>query len=432
MKSTKLPKTRILHVISSMDPTLGGPIQGVHNYVEECFKHSMKNEVVCLDEPHKSFIREQNIVVHALGPANNCWSYSNKLRPWLKQHLHRFDVVLIHGLWLYNGYAVMKEMEALKKQQSYPIHFPKVFVMPHGMLDPYFQQAPERKLKAIRNSIYWQFIESKVVNRANGVLFTCKEELLLARKTFNNYHPNKEYNILYGIANPPPFNVAMNEVLHQQCPSLAKRPYLLFLSRIHQKKGIESLIQAYAEVYVNNTGISGESKAPNFPLLVIAGPGLNTPYGKKLQQLIERLHLHDLVVFPGMISGDAKWAAFYGCDCFVLPSHQENFSIAVAEALACSKPVLISKKINIWREINNCNAGLMEDDTLEGTISLLLNWKNLSEGEKFIMKENARNCYENNFAIGPATIRMLKVFHEVASEPSKGILSNKVNLSSYQ
>jgi glycosyltransferase involved in cell wall biosynthesis len=401
-------KIKILHVIATMDPTHGGPIQGVRSYVAEFYKLSFKNEVVCLDDPQKSFLKV-DFIVHGLGPCKRPWCYSPKLRPWLKQNLERFDVVLIHGLWLYHGFAVTQEIEALKKQNDSSLKIPKVFVMPHGMLDPYFQKAPGRKLKALRNILYWKLIESKVVNKAEGILFTCEEELLLAAKTFRGYHPKKVLNILYGIESPPSFNASMQQVLLQQSPQLIERQYLLFLSRIHEKKGLDLLIQAFAEVYVNKPGNTEEINPPEFPLLVIAGPGINSQYGKKLKELVAQLNLENMIIFPGMLLGEAKWGAFYGCQSFILPSHQENFGIAVAEALACSKPVLISKRINIWREISNCNAGLMEEDSLEGTKNLLLDWKSLDPQRKKRMGENGRNCYENNFEISEATLRMLRV-----------------------
>ena len=77
------------------------------------------------------------------------------------------------------------------------------------------------------------------------------------------------------------------------------------------------------------------------------------------------------MLFPGMVGGKQKWAAFRGAKAFVLPSHQENFGIAVAEALACGCPVLISNKVNIWREIAEGKAGIVTDDTPEGTYLLL-------------------------------------------------------------
>jgi glycosyltransferase involved in cell wall biosynthesis len=139
---------------------------------------------------------------------------------------------------------------------------------------------------------------------------------------------------------------------------------------------------------------------------VIAGPGMDTIYGNYLLKLISRdAKIKDSVFFPGMLAGEDKWAALYGSEAFVLSSHQENFGISVVEALACKKPVLISDKINIWKEIIEGGGGMVKDDTLEGTIELIRFWANLNMEEKLKMAINAREVYENNFGVLAAGIR---------------------------
>jgi glycosyltransferase involved in cell wall biosynthesis len=83
-----------------------------------------------------------------------------------------------------------------------------------------------------------------------------------------------------------------------------------------------------------------------------------------------------------MLDGEQKWGAIGCSEVFVLPSHQENFGIVVAEALACRVPVLISNKINISREVQSEAAGFVETDTLAGTEALLQQWIGLSPQER--------------------------------------------------
>lgn len=103
---------------------------------------------------------------------------------------------------------------------------------------------------------------------------------------------------------------------------------------------------------------------------------------------------------------DAKWGAFYGCEAFSLPSHQENFGIAVVEAMACGKPVLISDQVNIWKEIKAAGAGLVENDTEDGTYKLLHKWNIMSEDDRKSMKKNALSCFKDIFSIRPAAVRI--------------------------
>lgn len=395
----------LLRIITSMDPTSGGPCQGIRNSVPELEKLGIHNEVVCLDDPDASFVGKDPFPVHAIGPKKGPLSYSAKLIPWLLENLNRFDAVIVEGLWQYHSYAAEKAIRIFKKLQSKSLkksNVPKLFVMPHGMLDPYFQRAPERRLKAIRNWIYWKIVEGKVVNNAFGILFTCEAELLLARETFRPYRPHREINAGFGIQPPPAYDAAMTGAFLQKCPQVFNRPFILFLGRIHEKKGVDLLVQSFLEVYDSLQENSEGSKIQ----LVIAGPGLETSYGQKVLQLAHRnSNACNSIFFPGMLTGDAKWGAFYSCEAFSLPSHQENFGISVAEALACSKPVLISNQVNIWKEIQAGGGGLVSPDTVEGTKETLLHWDKLSSPEKAEMEKGAQNTYIKNFAIGPAALQ---------------------------
>lgn len=391
---------KILRVIASMDPSQGGPCEGIRNSVPEMLKAGVQNEVVSLDDPSSPFLN-QEFRIHALGPAKGPWCYSAKLLPWLLQNIGRYDIIIVHGLWLFPGYAVRKTMNRLRKKsaEKTDVVLPRIYVMPHGMLDPYFQKARGRKLKALRNQVYWKFIESKLINEAEGLLFTCEEELKLARVPFRPYAPKNEFNVGYGITLPPEFNPKMRSSFGKKCGGLTGS-YFLFLSRIHPKKGVDLLIDAYRKVIIENIKIS-------IPKLVIAGPGLNTPYGVKMQKLVkDSPDLKENIFFPGMLTGDDKWGAFYGCEAFILPSHQENFGIAVVEAMACSKPVLISNQINIYREIEAAKAGLVAADTKGGIRQLLEYWATISEVEKWIMGRKAKKLFNTKFSIGPAAIQL--------------------------
>jgi glycosyltransferase involved in cell wall biosynthesis len=396
---------KILHIIGSMDPVSGGPCQGIRNSNPEMVRLGSSREVVSLDDPKASFLGADDFPIHALGPAKGPWQYTAKLKPWLIANISRFDVVIINGLWIYSSYTGWKVLRLLKKQKKQNI--PRLFVMPHGMLDPYFQRIAGRRLKAIRNWLYWLLIERNVVNDADGVLFTCETELQLARKTFNTYNPQKEINVGYGILPPPAFTENMLIAFSEKCPGLNQQPYFLFFSRIHQKKGVDLLINAYLALMGEATR-DGKS----IPRLVIAGPGLNTPFGKKMLKLVSaHPELHDAVFFTGMLTGDAKWGALYGCDAFVLPSHQENFGIAVVEAMACKKPVLISNQINIWIEIKEGGGGIVVPDTIEGTKSMLTHWLKLSPAQKEQMGLQALNVFENYFHIEPTSASFLKAIN---------------------
>jgi glycosyltransferase involved in cell wall biosynthesis len=159
-------------------------------------------------------------------------------------------------------------------------------------------------------------------------------------------------------------------------------------------------------------------KVSNDFILAIAGPG-DVDLIRKLKLQIQERDLGFRVEWLGMLQGEQKWGAFYAADAFILPSHQENFGIVVAEALSTSTPVLITNKVNIWREIDAAGAGFVEDDDVDGVINLLNRWFKLTTKEKLVMSINARACYQNNFSIESAVADLEKVLLNVINTPRK-------------
>ena len=381
---------KVLHIISSMDPRLGGVCQALRSIIEGLTDKGVVNEVVCVDSPSSNFLKHDKFIIHAIGPAKTSWSYSNKLKPWLKQNIYNYKIIIVHGLWQYQSYAIYQVWKKLKEK-------PRLYVMSHGMLDPYFQKAKNRKLKAIRNKIVWKLIENKLINSAQGILFTCEEEKLLARMTFSSYQPQKEEIIGLGVQYPSLLEETITNAFFENCKEWDGKPFLLFLSRIHQKKGIDLLINAY---------ISLKDELNYIPQLIIAGPGLGSIYGEIIKKMAKNC---DSILFPGMLSGNAKWGAFHNCEAFILPSHQENFGIAIVEAMASEKPVLITNKVNIWREINKNEAGLVTEDNFDGVYNMLKEWVNMSDSDRKKMAKKARETYLSNFTIENVAEKLIEI-----------------------
>lgn len=398
---------RVLRIIPSMNPETGGPCQGIRNSTPALEKFGIYNEVLSFDKSSEKFLTTESLVIHALGPVSKPYAYCAKLKKWLTSNLERFDAIIIHGLWQYHSYGTFKTLQHYVKKAK---KRPKLFVMPHGMLDPYFQKASSRRFKAIRNYFFWKLIEHRVINGADAVLFTCERELLLARRTFTPYRPKLEINVSYGIIHPPPFQKSYAKDFHTRCSGLNGKRFFLFLSRIHPKKGVDLLVKAYIRL---------RKERPDIPDLVIAGPGLETAFGESLRRGSTAHHIH----FPGMLTGSAKWGAFYGCDAFVLPSHQENFGIAVVEALACKKAVLISDQVNIFKEIETGKGGLISKDSEDGIYEMLLNWMGLSEKEQELMNSNAYRVFQSCYTIEEAAGRLLK---SLQTTP-KNLIENEKN-----
>jgi glycosyltransferase involved in cell wall biosynthesis len=268
-------------------------------------------------------------------------------------------------------------------------------VFTHGMLDPWFKrQYPAKHLKKY---LYWP-AQYWVLHNAETVMFTSTLERDLAPRSFWP-HSWKSFVVPYGTGEPPTNIGAQAEAWFGRIPALRGRRYLLFLSRIHEKKGCDLLIEAFARV---------AEKYPEVDL-VIAGPdqvGLQA----KLQKQAKDLGIASRVHWPGLLTGDAKWGAVRNCEAFILPSHQENFGVVVAEPLACGRPVLISNQVNIWPEIEQERVGLVAPDTLAGTEELISRWLALPDADRNAMIARTSEVFRRRYSMRSSAVAIRDLF----------------------
>jgi glycosyltransferase involved in cell wall biosynthesis len=250
--------------------------------------------------------------------------------------------------------------------------------------------------------LYWR-VQYDALRRARAVFFTTEQEKRLAGESFR---PNRWNGVVvpYGITDPQISEQETGrwvEAFYAKFPLLRGRRYLLFMSRIHEKKGCDLLIEAFAKY---------AERYPDLDL-VIAGPD-QVGMRAKLEKRAERLKIAQRIHWPGMISGSLKWGALHACEAMVLPSHQENFGIVVVESLAMGRPVLISNQVNIWSEIEASRVGMVDDDTPEGVERLLGRWTAMSTTERAGMAAGARAAFHKNYAMDRTATLIRDMFLE--------------------
>jgi glycosyltransferase involved in cell wall biosynthesis len=385
---------RILHVLSSVDPNGGGPTEGVRQRGVRLTELGHVVEVVSLDDSRQPFLADFPLTVHALGPSKGRYRYNDKLVSWLTAHARAYDAVVINGMWQYHSFGAWRALQKL----GVPY-----FVFTHGMLDPWFKRT--YPFKHLKKWLYWPWADYRVLRDARAVLFTSEEELLQARKSFWLYRAT-EHVVAYGTGAPPVAAAPLRESFLAAHPDLAGRRLLLFLGRIHRKKGCDLLVRAFAASAAREPALH----------LVMAGPD-QTGWTAALKSLARELGVAERITWPGMLRNDQKWGAFYSAEAFVLPSHQENFGIAVAEALGCGLPALISDKVNIWREVESHRAGLVAPDTLAGTRALLDRWSLLTPAERAAMGAAARALFMRRFTVDAMATGLLDVVREYGAHP---------------
>ena len=456
---------RILHAIGSVNPASGGPIEGVKQIskINETYGHTP--EVLSLDDPASPWLDKLGFKVHAMGPAYTNYGYCPRLVEWLRANRHNYDVVIINGIWGYNALGVWY---ALRKTDT------PYYVYTHGMLDPWFKY--RYPLKHLKKWLFWPWAVFPVLRDARGVMFTCEEERRLARESFWLYDCN-EIVVSYGTPGVP-------DMRHDYAAGfLAKRPELqncrrfVFLGRVHPKKGPDIIIRTIARLKASGHWIetankstedggklkaeTGKLKAETGDLkvetgnlkaetgnlkaegadnsgfrsqgsafslqssgsggmkLIMAGPA-DGAYAAELQALAADLDVADSIVWTGMLLGDEKWGALQCAEAFLLPSHQENFGIAVAESLSVGVPVLISKSVNIWADIAADGAGTAGEDTVESFERQMIDWLALTPAQVAKMRGAARRTFRRRYTSRHAAVSMLSNIYQVMAAERMG------------
>lgn len=379
-----------LHVIRSVDPQGGGPVEALKRLAVSSQSAGHEVHVASLDPEDAPFLSGFPLPLHALGPGHLKYGFSPRLIPWLARNVANYDIVVVNGIWQFHSFAVWQCLHG----SSIPY-----VVFTHGMLDPWFKHT--YPLKHLKKWTYWPWGDYRVLRDAAAVLFTSEEEKLLARRSFWLYKAN-EMVVQYGTAAPPSNVSEQKRDCFSRFPELRNKKFLLFMGRIHPKKGCDLAVRAFASLFAQNADWR----------LVFAGPD-QTGWRSALDSLARDLGVHEQLTWTGMAQGTVKWGLMRTAEAFLLPSHQENFGISVAEALSCGLPVLISDKVNIWREIQADGAGFVAPDTAEGTVALLRNWTNLPHARRAQMRNSARRCYENRFDVHRANTSLLAVLASV-------------------
>ena len=377
----------ILHIIGTIDPRAGGPSESVRALLRFS-SPGYTAEVVTLDAPDSAFFGDLPCPVHGLGPQTSTYGYDGRLLRWLKSNRERFDGVMVNGLWQYIGLAAWL---AFRRRTPY-------VVFSHGMLDPYFKR--EFPLKHLKKWGYWLLAEYWVLRGAYRVLFTTTEESRLAEQSFW-LHRWIGYVIPFGADLPAGDAGMLKEAFLAAHPEMRGRRIMLYLGRIHRKKGCDMLIRSFVTFAAADPGLH----------LVMAGPD-QQGWSDGLKAMVADAGLSDRVHWPGMLLGEVKWGSFFASEVFILPSHQENFGIAVAEALGCGVPVLLADKVNIAREIAEDGAGLMETDTQEGTDNLARRWLEMPPAERDAMSVQARRTFERRYDMQKNAATILRLFED--------------------
>ena len=388
---------KVLHVIPSVSPSLGGPTQVVLNLVKALRECNIDAEIVTtndngtslLDVPLYQKTEYEEVPVWFLprfSPPLKEFIFSPAITKWLWQNIRNYDIIDNHYLFSYASSCA----GAIARWQKIPYT-----VRTMGQLSPWALAQSQRK-----KQIYSLLIERHNLQCAAAIHCTSAGEAEDVRK-FGITTPT--VTLPLGVNQPEEFPNAKQKIheIYQISPEV---PIVLFLSRLHYKKRPDLLIRSLSKLAVNQTKFH----------LILAGTG-EPEYLQELQNLVLDNGLTKQTTFAGFVTGKDKDLLLQGSDLFVLPSFSENFGIAVAEALAHELPIIITPDIQIAPEISVANAGLIvpgEEEVMANAIAQLLD----NPEQRYQLSENGKKLVKQRYSWNAIASQLTEVYRTIIEQ----------------
>lgn len=366
------PEMRIVHLTNSIDPVSGGPANVLARLAPVQVQRGHEVVIITADDPETvpdvtELLSAAGVRVISKGPGKGPICRAPDAIGSLASELDRgTEVMHGHGLWQH----LVHWGASVCRSRSVPY-----IIRPCGMLDPW-SLAQGRLKKRL-----FLFLKAKRdLERAAALHFTTETERRLVEplglRTPSFVIPN-------GL-DWSEFEVLPASGMFRAAHGLGERPLVVYLSRLHHKKGLDLLLPAFA------------AGAPSDAVLALVGPGEES-YVAGLRREAEQLGIGDRLIFTGMIKGAKRIEALADADLFTLPSYQENFGVAVIEAAGAGTPVLISDQVNICDEVREAGVGSVvpcEQQALAASLGAMLG----DRDQLRVMGERARVWARDHFA----------------------------------
>ncbi len=385
---------KILQVIPSISPTMGGPTEVALNLVKALRQNGSDVEIVTtnddgnilLDVPLRQRVEYKEVPVWFFPRVSTRmkeYIFSPELAPWLWENMRNYNLVETHYLFSYAPTCAA----AIARCQRIPY-----LVRTMGQLSPW--ALAQSRLK---KQVYSWLIEHHNLNRANLIHSTSAGET----EDVRNFGVKTPVLTLPLGVNIPHYLPDAKQKLRHTYSIATETPILLFLSRLHYKKRPDLLLQALGRLVQQNCDFH----------LIVAGSG-EPEYETQLKNLAISLGISHQISFVGFVMGQEKDLLLQGSDMFVLPSFSENFGIAVAEAMAAGLAVIITPGIQISPEVAAAQAGLVVEGTLETlaeAIALLLKSPNLRQQQG----DNGKQLVKQQYSWEAIAQNLTSVYHTI-------------------
>ena len=379
---------KVLHIATSLDPERGGPTKVVTELTQALKEKGIDVSIYAPSNNAQNMRSETlNGVAVTIFPTDfisKVWPFHSPLfTEKLKKAISDFDLLHIHEIWHYPEYVCYKYAKQMQKPYLVTIH---------GALD-----SSCLNYKANKKKIYSALIQKKILREAAALHAVNEDEV----KSTADYVYNKNIFCVPNGLNTAEFeNLPDKSELGNLYNRIKGKKVILFLGRIHPKKGLDILARAFVEI----------AKKKDDVCLLIVGPD-NNHYQRQIEKILDEQNATDKVVFTGILAGTDKLAVLSGSDIFVLPSHSEGFSMSILEAMICGLPVVITKECH-FSEVQKVQAGRIIDSDiyeLSDTIIELLDNPDLCRR----MGNAGRQLVKSKYTWDKTADRMISHYEEI-------------------
>jgi glycosyltransferase involved in cell wall biosynthesis len=368
-----------LQVLSHLSPRYGGiaaSVPGVAKATEAASRYACPIVGFCQTEELQELPEEQRAGITTFPPQRLRWIVDTGLQRRLRDAICAAAGVHIHGIW--ETHCMMAAHAARAGKRPYVISA-------HGMLEQW-----ALRNKRVKKALYAALVEIRAMKGAACLRALSADEV----DDYRRLGLTNPIALVPGAIDPMRSNP---DLLFTAYPHLKDKRIVLFLGRLHPKKGLHLLVRAW--------GCAVRSEDLH---LVIAGPDSEGTQAR-LQLLADELKLRSSITFTGMLSGEQKWSALAAASLFVLPSYSEGFSVAVLEALATGIPVVVTTSCHI-PEVAVQGAGWVVKPALGPLRKALEEFLSLSRHEAAAMGKNGVELILTRFHSAVVGKQMAQVY----------------------
>jgi glycosyltransferase involved in cell wall biosynthesis len=366
--SPKRPSSRWVHAVPHLDPKYGGlssAVPALVSAVANAGEYSVSLAGFCRDGEHFAPPITDRVSLHYLPHGRIAWLKNEAARRAFRKLVSESAGVHIHGLWQMSTSTAVQAARAFRKPY---------IISAHGMLESWALAN-----KALKKKIYAALFE-----RANLQSAGCLHALTEAEaRDYRRFGLKNPIAVIPNGVEVPAY--ASPDAFLEKFPELRNRRLILFLGRLHFKKGLDILAEAWARV----------SRDWPEAHLVLAGPNFEGTQAQ-IEERLARLAIRDRVTFTGMLVGDLKWSALAAAQCFVLPSYSEGLSVSVLEAMGFGVPVVVTEQCNLPC-VGTCGCGWVIRPTIGQLTSALADFLRSSASRRTSLGKNGQRVVAQTY-----------------------------------